>query len=120
MHLTPQQQQLVNLLADGSWHCTVAEEFMKDDRSRISELRKMGFVFDESGKICDRHNHQSKLKLRRLISFPDGFLTQETAPSKEIKPKVIHPVAKAFLERDRTEWNPKWDNSDLIKASKLF
>ena len=41
MHLTPQQQQLVNLLADGSWHCTVAEEFMKD------ELKMSGVLYTD-------------------------------------------------------------------------
>ena len=94
MHLTPQQQQLVNLLADGSWHCTVAEEFMKDDRSRISELRHLGFVFDESGKTCDRHNHNAKLKLRRLISFPDGFLTQQNDITAERSDKVARWAAQ--------------------------
>ncbi len=110
MKLSPQQKQLIELLADGAWHCTVSEQFMKDDRARISELRKLGFVFDESGKICDRHNHGSKLKLRRLISFPDGFLAQDSARSEVLEAplyqtytKAVTPQAQAFLEK----WKPK-------------
>lgn len=100
MKLTPQQKQLIDLLADGQWHCTVSEQFMKDDRARISELRHKGFVFDESRKICDRHNHGSKLKLRRLISFPDNYLVHSLEQGLyEAYKQSIHPTAQAFLNR---------------------
>lgn len=92
MNLTPLQQRIIDILADGSWHCLASEEYQKDDRARISELRHKGFKFDESGKICDWHNHGSKLKLRRLISFPDGFVDQTMQPD----PKTMQPFTTAY------------------------
>lgn len=73
--MTPQQTQIINLLLDGNTHCPTVELFMKDDRTRISELRKMGYVFDESAGICKEptHNHGSKVKLRKLLSTPYDY-----------------------------------------------
>jgi hypothetical protein len=112
MKLTPQQKQLIELLADGQWHCTVSEQFMKDDRARISELRHKGFIFDESGKICDRHNHGSKLKLRRLISFPDNFVHPYEQGLYEAHKQAIHPKAAEFLTR--------WQKPQEIKQQTLL
>lgn len=63
-----QQQQILNYLSDGEWHCMAnANFFMKDDRKRISELRDMGHVI--LSKPCDgrcRVKHNSRLLMRKL------------------------------------------------------
>ena len=69
--MTPQQTQIINLLSDGEYHCPTAELFMKDDRKRISELRKMGYEFDSPP--CDKKcgiNHSSRVVMRRLMAEP--------------------------------------------------
>lgn len=68
MHLTPQQQLIIAMLADGEYHCPTIELYMKDDRKRISELKQMGYNID-STKYCttEVHHHKSKVKLRKLI-----------------------------------------------------
>ena len=72
MKLTPQQTQIINLLSDGEYHCPTAELFMKDDRKRISELRKMGYEFDSPP--CDKKcgiNHSSRVVMRALVKTPE-------------------------------------------------
>lgn len=74
MKLTPQQKQIIDYLNDGEWHCmTNATFFMKDDRTRISELRRMGYFFEE--QPCDSRakckiQHNARLYMRRLIEAP--------------------------------------------------
>lgn len=70
-HLSPQEKLIVNLLDDGAWHCPTKELFMKDDRARISSLRKKGYVIGD--KLCDGScgmNHYSRPKMRRLEGKP--------------------------------------------------
>ena len=79
MELSPQQQKVVDFLADGEWHCMADDFFMKDDRKRISELNAL--KFEIKGTKCDKRcgiNHSSRVQMRKLISRPDGI---------EIKPK---------------------------------
>ena len=64
--MTPQQQQIIELLSDGRFHCPTVELYMKDDRSRFSELRDMGYDI-ESPKCNFGHNHSSRVVMRRLI-----------------------------------------------------
>ena len=70
--LTPQQKLIVDYLADGEWHCmTNSGFFMKDDRTRISELRKKGYVFDETP--CDKRCgiiHSARLVMRKILKTP--------------------------------------------------
>lgn len=71
MHLSPQEKLIVNLLSDGAWHCPTKELFMKDDRARISALRKKGYVIGD--KLCTGTcgmKHYSKPKMRRLEGVP--------------------------------------------------
>lgn len=74
-HLTPQQKLIVNYLADGDWHCMAnANFYMKDDRTRISELQKKGYVIE--GEPCRPDitrcgkNHSSKVYMRRIVAVP--------------------------------------------------
>lgn len=89
-HLSPQERMIINLLTDGMWHCPTKELFMKDDRARISSLRKKGYVIED--KLCDGNcgmKHYSKPKMRRLESTPPLNIYQqfhlikqaETAPN---------------------------------------
>ena len=68
------KEKIIEYLKDGDWHCFANPGFfMKDDRTRISELRKLGYTFDE--RLCDGRcnvSHNSKLLMRRLVSSPQG------------------------------------------------
>jgi hypothetical protein len=84
--LTPQQQKIIDFLADGRWHCMADTFFMKDDRKRISELNKLGYEI--IGMKCDRScgkKHSSRVYMRKL----------KGSPTVEVKPKptfyVRHP-----------------------------
>jgi len=83
MKLQPNQQVIIDLLADGQKHCPSVELYMKDDRSRISALRKLGYRFNEGAGYCKNplHNHRSGVKLRQLITYP---ALHETAPQAPI------------------------------------
>lgn len=63
-----QQQQILEYLSDGEWHCmTTANFYMKDDRKRISELREQGHVI--LSQPCDGRcgvKHNSRLLMRKL------------------------------------------------------
>ena len=74
MELSPQQQKVVDFLADGEWHCMADGFFMKDDRKRISELNAL--KFEIIGIKCDKRcgiNHSSRVQMRRLVERPDGI-----------------------------------------------
>jgi hypothetical protein len=70
MKLSPNQTLIINYLADGAWHCMAAADFyMKDDRTRISELRRLGYAFEE--KVCDGRcgkKHNARLYMRKLTT----------------------------------------------------
>lgn len=73
-----QKQKILNILSDFQIHCLTHECFIKDDRSRISELRKQGYLFDETlGSCKDKtHHHGADLKLRRILHAPlKGFIS---------------------------------------------
>lgn len=63
-----QQQQILEYLSDGEWHCMAnANFYMKDDRKRISELREQGHVI--LSQPCDGRcgvKHNSRLLMRKL------------------------------------------------------
>ena len=109
MKLTPQQQQIVDMLADGRKHCPTVELFMKDDRKRISELRYLGFRFNEGAGFCEdvTHGHRTKVKVRQLLSWPE---TQNSAPQT----RVITP----FLQKWQEEFSKPVVNE--IKQNELF
>lgn len=70
--LSPQQQKIVDYLADGEWRCFATPDFfIKDDRKRISELNAMGYVIE--GMKCDGRcdvKHSSNVFMRRLVERP--------------------------------------------------
>ncbi len=70
--LSPSQQKIVDYLADGAWHCMAnATFFMKDDRTRISELNRLGYEI--IGSKCDQRckvAHSSAIVMRKLVTRP--------------------------------------------------
>lgn len=70
--MTPQQKQIIEMLADRKYHCPTVELYLKDDRKRISELNKMNYVII-GDKYCEDpyHRHMSKVKLRKLLLTPE-------------------------------------------------
>lgn len=72
MRLTPQQKKIVEYLADGNWHCmATADFFIKDDRTRISELNRMGYEIE--ALRCDGRcgvEHSSGIVMRRIVKKP--------------------------------------------------
>src|SRR3990167_1988805 len=73
--LTPHHNQIIEYLQDGELKCMANGNFyMKDDRTRISELRDMGYVFDDDNPVYCRGecgvNHFSRLLMRRLVAEP--------------------------------------------------
>ena len=59
--------KILNLLSDGEYHCglEINRLKIKDDRKRISELNKSGYLI--LGEVCDIHPHDSRLFMRRLV-----------------------------------------------------
>lgn len=74
-----QKTKLLEILSNGQWHCLTNEMYLKDDRSRLSELRKEGHIFSNDDNMwCEdpAHRHYSRVKLRRL----ESSLTLKSAP----------------------------------------
>lgn len=89
-----QEQKILNMLADGEWHCPTVELYMKDDRARISGLKKKGYMIDGSLNCTNSdHHHTSPVKLRRLVSSP------ETASTNEIANKFLLDFAPKKVEQ---------------------
>jgi hypothetical protein len=93
--LQPNQQEIIDLLSDGAYHCPTKELYQKDDRARISALRKLGFVFD-SPRCNMRHNylHGSGVVMRKLVSSP--VASQEAPVAPLPFRKAINPVQPLF------------------------
>ncbi len=104
-----QRQKILRILSDYQPHCLTWEMFCKDDRTRISELRKLGYIFDETLGNCHdpKHHHGAGLKLRRLINNPLGsqipVRTLENAQGRTYTstPKTLG--AQNFL----AQWKPE-------------
>lgn len=71
-HWSPQQEAIVRLLRGGEWVCIFNELRIKDDRKRISEIRRklepIGYMVDS--KRCNIHTHTSNILMRRIIKAP--------------------------------------------------
>lgn len=69
-------EQILDYLKDGEWHCmATATFFIKDDRKRISELNKQGFVIE--GVPCDGNcgvKHSSNIFMRKLVGGLDAYV----------------------------------------------
>jgi len=115
--LSPSQQKIVDLLIDMKVHCTAHEMYQKDDRTRISELRRMGFVFNEKAGNCKdlNHHHDADLKLRQLISVPEWYLSRggltvgRLAHNQEIAGAIPAPATKLLpMTKKIRDWNKQF------------
>lgn len=63
-------QKILNLLKDRKWHCglEINRLQIKDDRKRINELNKSGYLI--LGEVCNLHVHNSRIFMRKLIRTP--------------------------------------------------
>lgn len=72
MKLSRQQKKIIDYLEDGEFHCMANPSFfIKDDRTRISELRRKGYEFDS--RACDKRcgvQHAARLVMRRIVAVP--------------------------------------------------
>lgn len=73
VHLSPQEEQIVKLLEDGRWHCPTAELYMKDDRARITALKRKHFTIIDQWCTDPLHAHYAKLKKRKIVAWPPGY-----------------------------------------------
>jgi hypothetical protein len=94
-----QRNRIIEILSDFKVHCLANEMFCKDDRSRISELRKLGYIFDETVGNCHdpNHRHSAGLKLRKLLNNPlnSDMPVKVAQEMPQGEPKTIG--AKIFL-----------------------
>lgn len=69
-----QTKRILQILGDFKIHCLTNELYCKDDRSRLSSLRKLGYRFDETLGTCKdpNHKHTAPVKLRKLTNNPVG------------------------------------------------
>lgn len=72
IHFSPDQQRIIDILRDGSWHCVFSELVIKDDRKRISEInvKLEPHGYEIIAYKCDgrcRINHSSRIFMRRLM-----------------------------------------------------
>ena len=90
--MTPQQSKIIEMLSDGRYHCPTKELYMKDDRTRFSELRDMGYGFD-SPRCTLCIDHSSRVLMRKMIKKPEV--------KQEAKPRITLPPA--FPQKVRQE-----------------
>jgi hypothetical protein len=96
MKLTPQEQQIINLLSDYTWHCgnEINALYIKDDRKRISDLtKKKGFRIESRRCAIKDHNHVSPILMRRLTEEPTDsenlkWMREELANRMEMKKPI--------------------------------
>lgn len=109
-----QRNKILRILSDFRPHCLAHEmQWIKDDRSRCSELRKLGYRFNESIGNCvnPTHNHVAGLKLRQIIGNPLG--SDIRPPYKE--PATDHKqTAKSF---DADAWINQWKKPEQVKSN---
>ncbi len=69
-----QQDKILNLLSDHTYHCTseMAALFMVDYRRRLVDLQRKGYIFEN--RHCTQHNHP--MKEWRLINSPSITVTR--------------------------------------------
>lgn len=74
IHFSPAEQKIMDILRNQEWHCVFSVLKMKDDRARISKIRKklQERGFDIKSELCDARcgtQHDSGIKMRRIIKM---------------------------------------------------
>ena len=73
MHLSPQQQQIFNIIDGAGWVCSnvINDRVSRDYRKRIAELRAMDFSIDSMA--CDKScgiPHKARVFMYKLQDVP--------------------------------------------------
>lgn len=63
------EAEIVDLLRDYKWHCPTIETTQKDDRARITTIRrKLHTVgYDIKSAPCTIHKHESRILMRKIV-----------------------------------------------------
>lgn len=68
IHWSDSEEKVVAPLRDWEWHCIYNEVKMKDDRARLTSIRRklepLGYVVES--KPCTLHSHESRILMRRI------------------------------------------------------
>ena len=78
IHFSPAEQQIVDILRDRQFHCVYNELKMKDDRARITSIRRklQERGYDIVSERCNLHQHRSQILLRKIVKL-DSLLEGE-------------------------------------------
>lgn len=71
IHWSKNEAEIVDLMRDYNWHCPTLETQQKDDRARITTIRrKLRTVgYDIESRPCTIHNHTSRILMRRITTL---------------------------------------------------
>lgn len=80
IHFSPAEQKIMDILRDREWHCVFSVLKMKDDRRRITDIRKklQSRGFDIKSELCDGRcgtQHASRIFMRRIVKMGQVFKT---------------------------------------------
>jgi Helix-turn-helix domain len=111
-----QHQKILNLLENGDWVCTslMYALFIADPRTRLVELKKLGYQLQPRWCENPAHRHEGKMKEWKLIG--ERIHPLEQGLYQTYKQAVSPPKTEAgrrFLE----QWSKK---PELIKQNSLF
>lgn len=71
IHFSPNEQEIIDALRDRTWHCVYTEIKMKDDRARITSIRRklLQEGYDVKSQPCNLHNHESRIVMRKIVQL---------------------------------------------------
>lgn len=71
IHWSDSEEKVVAPLRDYQWHCIYNEVQMKDDRARLTSIRrKLATIgYGVESRPCTIHSHESRILMRRIIKL---------------------------------------------------
>lgn len=93
-------QKILNLLSDQKWHCgqEITNLYIKDDRRRITDLKKIGYVIESQRCNLPGHIHPSGLFMRRLVGTPQDYVRPESSFSKTVSKISQNEIDKTLVK----------------------
>ena len=69
----------MDILRDREWHCVTREVEQKDDRARVTTIRrKLQTVgYDVESRPCTLHEHKANILMRRIIKFNSAMSRED-------------------------------------------
>lgn len=79
------EAEIVDILRDRQWHCITKEVEQKDDRARITSIRrKLQTVgYDIESAPCNLHEHKARILMRRIVKTGEVTTAQLVATNAE-------------------------------------